>query len=401
MLTKRKTRGMAAFACVALLVAACGDDANDDAGEDTGSETTNGDTGGASGLPDTINIGAIDSMTGPAAFCGVSEVDGMNLAIQVAEEEGILGDSEVSLDLQDDASTPEGGVGAYRALASTDVSAIVGPCFSAAAQAVIELTSEDGIPMVLTTAGGANFADPEYAYRAGIPQTFYVQLLADALDDKGVESVSVVYQNDNEAIVDLYNQTLKPRFEELGIDVLYEDAVAGTTQDFSAQIAQYTDDPPDAIGVLMVGGANVTFVSQVREAGLDQAMFGQQAMAAPFFLENAGEAADGTIFNANFHPDEEFESSVAFTEAFREEYGHDPDYAAANGYDAMMRVLLAIAAADSAEREDIKAALDNDLPTMDGAQGPLTFTENGDVEGPGVIIEVQYPDTVAILTGEG
>lgn len=367
-------------------------------GEETGTTTGGGDT---SNLPDTITIGSVNSLTGPAAFCGINEVDGMNLAIQVATEQGLLGDSTVELQVADDLSTAEGGVAAYRQLADQGVSAFVGPCFSPSAQAVITLTSDDEIPMVLTTAGGADFAEPEWAYRAGVPQTHYVGLVADALSDKGITSVSVIYQNDNEAIVDLWNATLKPRLEELGIEILFEDAVAGNTQDFSAQIAQYSDNPPDAIGILMVGGANVTAVTQVREAGLEQPLFGQQAMAAPFFLENAGEAADGTIFNANFHPGFEFPSSQAFTEAFVAEYGHDPDYAAANGYDAMMRVLLAINAAGSAEPADIKAALDNDIPSMDGAQGPLTFTENGDVEAPGGVIEVQYPETVTILTGEG
>lgn len=399
---------VATMACAALLVASCGDD-EDTASEDTESTATTastatsaeGSAGDLSNLPDTITIGSVNSLTGPAAFCGINEVDGMNLAIKVAAEEGLTGDATVELAVEDDTSTSEGGVAAYRRLVDQGVSAFVGPCFSAAAQAVIELTGDDQIPMVLTTAGGADFAEPEYAYRAGVPQTHYVQLLADALDEKGVTSVSVIYQNDNEAIVDLWNATLKPRLDELGIDILFEDAVAGNTQDFSAQIAQYSDNPPDAIGILMVGGANVTAVSQVREAGLEQPLFGQQAMAAPFFLENAGEAADGTIFNANFHPGFEFPSSQAFTAAFEAEYDREPDYAAANGYDAMMRVLLAINAAGSAEPNDIKAALDNDLPSMDGAQGPLTFTANGDVEAPGGIIEVRFPETVTILTGEG
>jgi branched-chain amino acid transport system substrate-binding protein len=407
MYTRRAIRTrwiVAGVVCASMLGTACGSDSDASSSTTTEGSSTSSAAGGGgdlSGLPDKITIGAIDSLTGPAAFCGTSEVDGMKLAIKVGEEQGLLGDATIDLKVVDDTSTSEGGVTAYRSLVGQDVSAFVGPCFSAAAQAVIDLTSGDKIPMVLTTAGGANFADPEYAYRAGIPQTHYVQLLADALDQKGVKSVSVVYQNDNEAIVDLWEQTLKPRLKELGIEIVVEDAVAGTTQDFSAQIARYRDNPPDALGVLMVGGANVTFVSQVREAGLKQPLFGQQAMAAPFFLENAGEAADGTIFNANFHPGEEFDSSVAFTKAFSEEYGHDPDYAAANGYDAMMRVILAINAAGSADPADIKAALDKDVPSMDGAQGPLTFTANGDVEGPGVIIEVQYPDTVAILTGKG
>lgn len=413
-----------AMSCVALLLAACGDDDSDGADDTTtapaaettvgvdttvGADTTVGsETTGPSetdppevdlsGLPDTITLGVIDSLSGPAAFCGENEVSGMELAVELAEEQGLLDDTNIELEITDDASTSEGGVTAYRQLVDAGVSAILGPCFSAAAQAIVPLADAEEIPIVLTTAGGSSFPDPEFVYRSGIPQTQFANLTADALADQGIETVSVIFQNDNEAIVDLYNSDMKPRLEELGIEILSEDGVAGTTTDFSPQIAKFADNPPDAIGVLVVGGANVTIVTQIRENGLDIPLFGQLAMAAPFFLENAGAAADGTIFAVNFHPGFEFPSSQEFTEAYRAKYDKDPDYAAANGYDAALRTILAIRAGASAEPADIKASLDA-LTEMEGAQGAMTFLENGDVTGNAGVVEVQGDKTVTIFLG--
>src|SRR5690606_38615912 len=117
-----------------------------------------------------------------------------------------------------------------------------------------------------------------------------------------IETVSIIYQNDNEAIVDLLDIAIRPALDEAGIEILDEDGVPGTQQDFSTQIAKYQANEPDAIGVLVVGGTNVTIVTQLREAGIDVPLFGQLAMAAPFFVENAGEAADGTLYAVNYHP---------------------------------------------------------------------------------------------------
>lgn len=407
--------------CIVLAVAACGGDDSDAADETTTvpavettaapAETTTAAPEGTdappetdaptvdlSGLPDTITLGVVDSLSGPAAFCGENEVSGMELAVELAEEQGLLDDTNIELQIVDDASTSEGGVTAYRQLVDAGVSAILGPCFSAAAQAVVPLADAEEIPIVLTTAGGSAFPDPEFVYRSGIPQTQFANLTADALAERGIESVGVIFQNDNEAIVDLWNSDMKPRMEELGIEILSEDGVAGTTTDFSPQIAKFADNPPDAIGILVVGGANVTIVTQVRENGIDLPLFGQLAMAAPFFLANAGAAADGTIFAVNFHPGFEFPSSQEFTEAYRAKYDKDPDYAAANGYDAALRTILAIRAGASAESTDVKAALDA-LTEMEGAQGALTFLENGDVTGDAGVVEVQGDKTVTIFLG--
>ena len=382
---------LVAFSFVA---AACGS-SNESSSETTAAST---ETGSASNLPATITLGSVDSLSGPAAFCGINEVEGMKLAIKVATEEGILGSTTIDLQVADDASTSEGSVAAYRQLIDANVSAIIGPCYSPAAIAIMPLADLKGVPVMLTTAGGNTFVAPQYMYRGSVPQFGFKVTVVEALVKQGVKTISVVFQNDNDSIVQLWNGTLKPAFLFAGIKVLDEDGVAGTTQDFSAQISKFKANPPDAVGVLVVGGTNVTLVTQIREAGITSSLFGQLAMAAPFFLANTGAAANGTVFAVNFHPGFQFPSSMAFTAAYLAEYGKEPDFAAANGYDATMRVILAIKAADSAIPADIKAALDLQT-SMDGAQGPLTFLPDGDTQGLGGVVEVKGDKTETILIG--
>jgi branched-chain amino acid transport system substrate-binding protein len=389
---KQSRVALCAIALAVVIVAACSSDSKT---ATSSSSAGSGASGATSNLPASIKLGAPESLTGPAAFCGKNEVDGMKLAIKQANSDGTLGSSKVELQVEDDASTSEGGLAAYRKLVESKVSGLLGPCFSPSATAIKPLVDGEKIPEILTTAGGADYADPDYMYRSGVVQTNFAAKTIDVLGKRGIKSVSVIFQNDNQAIVDLWNNAMKPQLNKLGIKLLSEDGVAGTTQDFSAQISSVKDKKPDALGVLVVGGTNVTIVTQARENGITVPVFGQLAMAGSFYITNGKGAVEGSLFAVSFDPSFTYDSSKAFTAAFTAEYGRAPDYAAANGYDAAKRMILAIKAAGSTDPTKIKAALDG-LKSMDGAQGPLTFTDKGDVVGPAGVVEVKGGTTVNV-----
>lgn len=377
-----RRRAVPVLMTLVLAVAACGDDGGGSGGGGGGG----GAAGEGDGLPATVRLGAITSITGPGAFCGENERDGMNLAVKQVNEEGLLGDSELELTIEDDATTPEGGLAAFQRLASSDVSAIVGPCVTTVAQGIAPLVDREEVPLNITTAAATDIVAPEFAYRTGGPQQTYAAQTADLLAERGVESIAIVYTNDNESISDLLD-VVKPRLEELGIEITVEEGVASSATDFSAQIAQVRDSDPDAVAAFVFGAGNVTFVTQLREAGFDGPLYGHNGMAPPFFVENAGAAADGVVMTLSYHSSFEFPSSVAFTEAFEEEYGRSADLTAANGYDAVMRVVLAIEAAGSTDRQAVKEALDG-LTEMDGAQGPIIFGDDGDATVEGGVVEI-------------
>ncbi|MBW3665210.1 MAG: ABC transporter substrate-binding protein [Actinobacteria bacterium] len=405
--TRRSLRMLAGVAGLALLMTACGgdDDAADDDGTaaptapDTGDGTATDGGDGGGDLPDSISIGALDSLSGAAAFCGQNEVAGMELAIAEAEEMDFLEGTDIELVVEDDASTAEEGVAAYRRLVDSGVTAIVGPCFSTVAQATVDFTAQDEVPMILTTSGDPPLVDPEWVYRAGVTQGSFAGKTVDVLAERGIESIAVIYHTDTPTIVGVWEEVWKPGLEAAGIELVSEDGVTADKQDFSAEIAKYQQLDPDAIGVLVVGGPNVAIVTQLREAGLDQPIMGQLVMGAPFYIENAGAAANGSIFATNFHHELPFESSQAFTEAYRAAEGSDPDFAAANGYDGAWMLLHAIKNAGSVEAGDLKLALDTH-PGFAGAQGEITFDEKGDAIGPGAVVEI-VDQSIEFVSTEG
>ena len=76
---------MAALAIGALLsVSACGSDSGD---ESTEASATGGE-GGSCTLPGEVKVAAIQELTGPAAFAGLSAQKGVKLAMKEINERG-------------------------------------------------------------------------------------------------------------------------------------------------------------------------------------------------------------------------------------------------------------------------------------------------------------------------
>jgi len=335
------------------------------------------------------------SLTGAVAFCGSSEVDGMKLAFEEAEAAGTLGDSKFDLRTFDDASTAEGAVGAFQQAVAAKPAAILGVCFSPVAQAIAPAIDDSKIPFIVTNASGANVTEPAYAYRSAVPQFEYAGRTIEVLGARGIKKVAIIFQRDNQGVVDILNNSMKPKLRDLGITVAAEEGVTAETQDFSPQISSIRRDKPDAVGVLAAGGANVTIMTQLRQAGINVPVFGQAAMAGSYYIKTGGDAVDGTIYAVNFDPSLQHPSSQAFRSAFVKKYNREPDFTAAGGYDAARMLIEAIKEAGSTDHAAIKKALD-DLEGFDGAQGPLTLTDQGDTEGSGIVVEVRGGKTVPV-----
>lgn len=382
---------------VVLATSGCGSGTDGEAGSN-GSRTTSGesrDGGSVEDLPDKIPVSAIVSLTGAVAFCGKNEVDGMRLAFKQAEKSGEVGDSTFDLKTFDDASTAEGGVSAFQQAVAAEPAALLGVCFSPVAQAIVPTIDDTKVPFIVTNASGANVTEPEYAYRSAIPQFEYAPRTIDALGSRGVKKVAIIFQRDNQGIVDILNSSMKPKLKELGIEIVAEEGVTAETQDFSSQASVVRKAKPDAVGVLAAGGANVTIVTQLRQAGIDVPIFGQAAMAGSYYISTGGDAVNGTIYAVNYDPALDQPSSVKFREAFEKEYDRQPDFTAASGYDAARMLIEAVKKAGSIDHDAIKDALDA-LDGFDGAQGSLTLTDQGDTKGDGVVVEVKDGKTVPV-----
>jgi branched-chain amino acid transport system substrate-binding protein len=342
-ISRSRRAGVAAAAAGLMLsVAACGGD--------SGGGTSGGGGGSEGGsLPETIKFVSINPETGPAAFAGLSAEDGFRLAVKEINEEGFLGENTtIEVEFKDTGGQiPTAASELSTAIADQSVSAVYGSVSSQEAVAQSPLAQQAGLPIIYTQAGSEGVVIGDATYRMTPLMSSYYPALQDFVDENGWESVGVIF-----APTPTLEEVAKKSIPALGLEVLAEVGTTPTTQDFSPAIRQILDANPDVVSLLLVGAANPTAMTQLRQAGYDGPVLGN-AGASAGNLTPAGPDGAGMVWATDFHPAQEIESSQKFVEAYNEEYGEDPLNYAAEGYDAAWFLARAIKEAGSAERADI------------------------------------------------
>ncbi|WP_409332391.1 ABC transporter substrate-binding protein [Trujillonella humicola] len=381
------------------LVLAVGLAACSSPGDATSGGGGGGGGGGGEGLPDTIKIMNIRALTGPVSFAGLAAQEGIDLALAEIEEEGILGDSTIELDTRDSAaSAQEAASFASQAAADPSFTAIIGPEASAQATAVSPIAQGAGVPVVYLQAGSEGVLTGDFTFRMTPPAESYFDIVGDYLEQQEVATAYVLVNTGNPTLVQL-GEDVTELGEAHGFEVVGNSGVETTAQDFTTQASQIANAAPDAAFLMVQGPQAPVAVTQLRQAGFEGEIIGMSAMGAGN-LESAGRTAEGAVWPTNFNAGQDAESSQAFVEAFRAEYGEEPTNYSAEGYDAMWFLARAIAEADSADRGAVQQALaDLAAEGFDGAQGPITFDGN-DARVPGTLVRWDGTAEVPFQLGE-
>jgi branched-chain amino acid transport system substrate-binding protein len=374
-----------------LSVAACG-------GSDSGGDTAGGTASEGGALPEVVKFVSINPETGPAAFAGLSAEDGFKLAVKEINEQKFLGENTtLEVDYKDTkAQIPTAASELSTAIADQEVSAVYGSVSSQEAVAQSPLAQQAGLPIIYTQAGSEGVVIGDATYRATPLMSSYYPVLQDYVDENGWKTVGVIY-----APTPTLEEVATESLSALGLEVVASVGTTPTTQDFSAPIRQVLDADPDVVSILVVGAANPTAMTQLRQAGYDGPVLGN-AGASAGNLTPAGKDGAGMVWATDFHPDQEIDSSQKFVEAYTKEYGEAPLGYAAEGYDAAWFLARAIKEAGSAERADIidgMAAVAAEPFT--GALGEDLTWKDGTIQVAGAAVEWTGTESKLLYTAKG
>src|SRR5262245_51651090 len=169
----------------------------------------------------------------------------------------------------------------------------------------------------------------------------------------------------------------KARYQQLGGQIVAEDTYRGGATDFSAQIAKIKAlaTPPDMLYVSSGPDEIGTLVKQLREAGIDEPVFGGDGYDTPLLLQIAGDAANDVYFttHALFDPAQATPRQQKFIADYQARFGTPPESSFAGlGYDAVNLLAAAIELAASAKQKALPDALEatQDFP---GVTGTISF----------------------------
>lgn len=364
-----KKRIVVALACAAaLVVAGCG---GDDGGDS------------ASGDKDcTWVIGTMGALSGDFATLGAPIFEGVEYAVNEANEEGDLA-CNLELQREDSQGSSDQAPGlAQRLVINEELVACICPYFSGETLAVGKTFSESGI---LMTGTGTNDTIDEQGF-----ETWFRAVASDGVQGPAAaEYIKSVIAPSRVAVVhdgQDYSKGLADTVQaELGPDAVGSFVINPEEKDYSAVIAKIAEQNPDAI---YYGGYNPqagTLLRQLDEAGIDVPYVSDDGAKDPSFGEGAGEAATGAVVTCPCADPNKVDGANEFVEGMRAEYGENaPGTFAADMYDVTSFVVDALSELDGdTPIEEVRTAIVEYFDNAEGLEGvtkTYTWDDTGELE---------------------
>lgn len=333
---------------------------------------------GAAAAQETVKIGFNVPLTGFAAADGKSALNGAELAVEQANEAGGIHGKPIGLVVYDDQASSTAAVPAATKMIEQDgVTVGVSGSYSASTRAAAQVFQDAEIPYVsayaihpdITRTGDYVFRTTfmgEVQGRAG------AKLIGDLLDKKRV--VMITLNND-------FGQALANGFkdaaDQFGIEIVNEYEYGIKDRQFGAIVARVKADDPEAIyasGYFFTAGP---LVAQLRAAGVDATVIGQEGYDSQSFIDIAGAAAEGVIITTSLDRDSQDPEVREFLEQFEEKAGYPADMVAASTHTAVKVVVDAMRRAGTEDPAAIRDAIA--ATTLHASTGTISFNDLGEV----------------------
>lgn len=253
--------------------------------------------------PETLKIGVLLSLSGPAAAFGIPERDIVKILADRYNAEGGIGGRKIELVYHDDQTNPtESARGATKLIQQDGVVAIIGPTIGSGALAMLPIAARAQVP-VLAPVGTISVTAKQSGY---FPWVFRTcpndELLVSASMEKavlksGFKRLAVMYQED---AYGKNSAAFAERFaKEHGIEIVTQASAPATAVDLSAAATRIRAANPDSVLLwTSTPGMGAAFVRAARQVGLGAPIIGSGALVQRSFVEAAGPAAENVTILA-------------------------------------------------------------------------------------------------------
>lgn len=379
---KKKLAGVfLSFSLVAGALAGC-----------SGDSKTSSSSGGSSKSGDTIKIGANLELSGGTASFGQSAADGLKLAIDEINKEGIDGKKLEIVKVDNKSDAAEATSGSIKLVSQDKVVAVVGSATSTNTLAQVQVAQDNKVPLLTPTATNPDITNKagklnDYVFRTCFIDPFQGTVAANfASDEIGAKTAAIYVDSASD-----YSKGLAAAFKEAftakGGKIVAEEAYVTKDTDFRSTLTRIKSAKPEFVFLPGYYEEVGLILKQAREDGIDLPFMGGDGWDSPKVVEIAGaEALKNTYITNHYSPEDEDAKIQDFVAAFKKEYDKTPDAFAALGYDTGYYLADAIKRSGDASPEKIRQALE-DVKDLQLVSGTLNLDENHDPIKSATILE--------------
>ncbi|MEU2349380.1 branched-chain amino acid ABC transporter substrate-binding protein [Modestobacter sp. NPDC049651] len=393
--TRRGTWVLALAVSGALALSACSNGGSDDESSSGG-----GGLGGSSSGGETYKIAFQGPLSGDNQQLGINEVNGVQLAIDQANESGDL-DFKLAMVKADDQGDPAiAPTAAAQVLQDNAVLGVVGPSFSGATKAVGATYGSANMAIISPSATNPSLSQQGFPTFHRIVASDNVEgtQAADLFKKKGYAKVAVVddLSDYGKGVAD----AIQTQAEKNGTQIQRLSVDAKTT-DYGSTAAQIASSGAQA---MFYGGydAQAGLVAKaLQAAGFTGDKYTGNGGKSSVFTEGAGAAGDGWYFTCGCSDATIAPAAKDFTAAYKKAFNTDPSTYSPEAFDAANALIQAIK--DAGEdgkptRESVNSAV-NKLDYK-GITTQVKFDQTGEVDQAAQVVNLfQQENGVIKLLG--
>jgi branched-chain amino acid transport system substrate-binding protein len=315
---------------------------------------------------ETIKLGAILGVTGPAANLGGPEARTLEMLVHEINRKGGIKGNPVELIIKDSSASPEKAISFAKQLIDEEkVFAIIGPSTSGETMKIKTL-AEDGKTILLSCAAAEAIVKPvgKYVFKTPQNDSHAVRKIYDQMKKAGISKIGVV--SSNTGFGKAGKEQLEKLAPEYGITIVANEVYDKEATDLTAVVTKLKAAGVQAFVNWSIEPAQAIVIKNARQIGLEIPIFQSHGFGNIQYVKAAGPAAEGVIFPAgrllvaeSLPADNKQKTLLTkYKKDYEARFHEDVSTFGGHAYDAFTILVKAIETA-GLDKEKVRTAIEN------------------------------------------
>jgi branched-chain amino acid transport system substrate-binding protein len=330
---------------------------------------------------DTIKVGAILAVTGPASFLGAPEAKTLEMLVADTNAKGGIAGKKVELIIKDSQASPEKAISFAKQLIEEEkVFAIIGPSTSGETMAIKNL-AEESKTLLLSCAAAEGIVKPVAKYVFKTPQMDRDAVIRIFEQMKKMKISKIGVLSSNTGFGKAGKEQIEKLAPEYGIQVLVSEVYDKAATDLTAEVTKVSAAKVQGIINWSIEPAQSICIKNARQVCANVPVFQSHGFGNIQYVKAAGAAADGVIFPAgrllvaDSLSDKNPQKSVllSYKREYEKKYaGEDVSTFGGHAYDAFLILTKAIEKA-GVDKEKVRSTIESTRGLV-GTAGVFNFS---------------------------
>ncbi len=222
---------------------------------------------------DTIKVGAILAVTGPASFLGAPESKTLEMMVDEINAAGGVKGKKIELIIKDSGGNPEKAISFAKQLIEEEkVFAVIGPSTSGETMKIKNIMEEGKTPL-LSCAAAEVIVNPvaKYVFKTPQKDSFAVKMIYGQMKKMGIKKIGVVSGNTGFGKAGM--KQLKDLAPEFGLDIVIAEVYDKNATDLTAVVTKLKGAGVEAVVNWSIVPAQSIVAKNMKVIGLDVPLF--------------------------------------------------------------------------------------------------------------------------------